>query len=96
MNVDSAEGEGVSGVCTTGCSPVMTVVVYADVGVPRRQRLGTSFRGIAEHVACLCDTQAISHIPRSRRHRKNDHTNATYEFPRLLHNGAAVDFSGGR
>ena len=36
MNVDSAEGESVSGVCTTGCLPVMTVVVYADVGVPRR------------------------------------------------------------
>ena len=35
----------------------------------------------------------ISHIPSSRRHRKNDHTNATYGFPRLLHNGAAVDFS---
>ena len=45
------------------------------------------------HDQSICDVQAISHIPRACRHRKNDHTNATYDFPRLLHNGAAVDFS---
>ena len=51
MNVDSAEGESVSGVCTTGCLPVMTVVVYADVGVSRRQRLSAELPSMLRALA---------------------------------------------